>query len=517
MVQDALPVLQDASCNDGCGVSSLPVSRVAMTENLERLLTPQLHGKEPIFTSRLQPPKPEEKVYALSPAQLQEIRDRRGSVVDLHPGMGGVAPDALREFIAEGAPLTSLDFMVTRDCNFACTWCYAGSKPGEQDFLPFAKLEELTADAADAGVRLFILTGGEPLVYRDPALGNVRFRGDHFFQVADMIAQTYKGTAITPKILTFDDVALINECVAGMFAERGIGLCTKGDTLHPELQDFKVNQPGAFRRMQQGYQRLRDAGYGSDPALRLVVNSVLDQTTFDGMVDVHDWVLDNGWDHSIVPIHYCGNAGDEDQEAGIHSPHVKVLYELLARIDAEHFDMLWEPWSAFTYDKTCNRNMSGLHIRANGDVTACSESPGRDETRRYTFGNVFEPGFSLLALARSEELARYRMEFAGGTGEYVCAPEVCDLNANDLCRGGCAVRSAYSYVDRDTGLIVESPQVHKYSDKREDPLCPAWTVLAQRQGVLQPGLLEGIHTRLVERTQDPRVTLEAFPYQERAV
>ncbi len=511
-ILDGSSPLEDA-CADGCSPVPRVESKVPMTDTLAALLEPKLHGKEAIFTDTLLPPAEGERVYDLSEGQIADIRARRGAVVDLHPGMGGVAPGALREMIDAGRPLTSLDFMVTKACNFECTWCFAESGPSERDFLPYGVLRELTRDAAEVGVELFILTGGEPLMYRDPALGRQGKRGAHFFRVVDMIRDTYKGTGIDPKILTFDDVALITPEIAKMFAERGVGLCTKGDTLIAELQDYKVNQVGAFAKMQEGYANLVAAGYGRDPALRLVVNSVLDHTTFDGMMDVHAWVMDRGFDHSIVPVHYCGNAGDEDQEAGIHSVHVKVLYDLMTRVDREHFGVDWEAFSAFTYDKTCNRNMSGLHIRANGDITACSESPGREETTAYTFGNVNDPDFSLAKLARSPELAAYRGRFAEGIGTYVCAPNVCDLNAEDLCRGGCAVRSAYSAVDVETGLIVANDDPHNYSRRREDPLCPAWTVLAERQGVLLPGLTRSIHERLVAKTTDPRITAEAFPFE----
>jgi hypothetical protein len=179
-----------------------------------------------------------------------------------------------------------------------------------------------------------------------------------------MIREIYAEKGKIPKILTFDDVALITLAIAQQSAENEVGLCTKGDTLHPELQDYKVNQRGAFQRMQQGYRNLMDAGYGRDPKLRLVVNSVLDQTTFDGMLDLHMWVMENGFDHSIVPVHYCGAAENEDQEAGIHSPHVKVLYDLISRIYKSFFGLEWTPWAAFSYNKTCNRNRSGRDIRA---------------------------------------------------------------------------------------------------------------------------------------------------------
>ena len=425
---------------------------------------------------------------------------------------GGIAPYKLRDMMGDGALLTSLDFMLTQSCNFECTWCFAESSPLKQTFLPFKNLVELTKDSSDIGVNLFVLTGGEPLIYRDPALGRSTKRGDHFFQVVEMIRDTNRKKENDAKILTFDDVALITPEIAQRFADNKVGLCTKGDTLNPELQDYKVNQQGAFEKIQKGYENLISVGYGSVPELRLVVNSVLYHTTFVGMLDLHMWVIERGFDHSIVPVHYCGNAGDDDQEAGTHSPHVRVLYGLLTRIDAKFFGVEWESFSAFTYDKTCNRNISGLHIRANGDITSCSESPGTNETTNYTFGNILtDENFSLKVLVNSERLANYRIEFAQGHGDYVCAPQICDLNAEDLCRGGCAVRSAYSKIDTDTGLIIQNENPSNYSKRREDPLCPAWTVLAERQGILKEGLREEIHHRLLEK--NTRVNIIDFPFE----
>jgi radical SAM protein with 4Fe4S-binding SPASM domain len=488
------------------------MTKVPMTESLRRLLDPRLHGKEPIFTGELEPPAPGEKVYSLAPEEVRRIRELRGATVDLHPGMGGIAPETLIEMIRGGTRLTSLDFMITKGCNFECTWCFAGSGPRQSDFLPFSVLRRITEEAAELGVKLFVLTGGEPLVYRDPALGRPAGRGDHFFQVVEMIHEVYADAGVTPKLLTFDDVALVTPEVARRFADLGVGLCTKGDTLIAELQDYKVNQVGAFEKMQAGYRHLKEVGYGDDARLRLVVNSVLDHTTFDGMLDLHLWVMENGWDHSIVPVHYCGNAEEDDQEVGIHSPHVKVLYDLLARIDEDRFGISWTPYSAFTYNKTCNRNRSGLHVRADGEVTACSESPGREATDRYTFGNVLGEGFSLREVVEGRKLTAYREEFATGYGTYVCSPEVCDLYANDLCQGGCATRSAYSRVDREQGLITRNSDPENYSRHREDPLCPAWTELAIHQGKLRPGLLEEIHARLLARSE--RIAAAEYPYGE---
>lgn len=468
---------------------------VPMPEHYRNLI---LFKKEAIFTSPLRKPVPGEKVYSLTETQIKEIRSIRGMRDELDPGMGGVVPSKIRSWMDEGIKLTSLDFMLTKRCNFKCTWCFAASGPQESEYIPFDRIESAVSQAAKIGTKFYILTGGEPLMYRDLA------RKKGFFDVVDLILDTYSRKNETVKILVFDDVALVTPAIAAKLAERRVALCTKGDTLDAGLQDYKLQTPGAWRQMMKGYENLWKAGYGDKNGPAIVVNTVLDHTTFEGMVDLHVWVKEHGMEHSIVPVHYCGNAVGEDQEAGIHSPHVKVLYDLLSRIDRDMFGDVWTPWSAFPKNKTCNRNMSGLHIRANGLVTACSESPAMDpndphKTDRYIFGNINQT--DIKDIVDSEKLAGYRKEFQAGAGEYVCNSEVCDLYRNDLCRGGCATRSAYSAMDYQTGLISSSTDRHRYSQFREDPLCPAWTLLAQKQGVLRPGLLEEIHVRLIQTSQ----------------
>ena len=76
--------------------------KVPMTPTLEKLLNPDLFRKEPIFTRPLTPLAEGERVYELSPEDINAIRERRGAVIDLHPGMGGIAPDKLISMIGSG-------------------------------------------------------------------------------------------------------------------------------------------------------------------------------------------------------------------------------------------------------------------------------------------------------------------------------------------------------------------------------------------------------------------------------
>ena len=171
------------------------------------------------------------------------------------------------------------------------------------------------------------------------------------------------------------------------------------------------------------------------------------------------------------------------------------MYDVLAAVDKFEFEDPWTPHSAFSNDKTCNRPGRGVHIRATGKVTSCSESP-LNET--YVFGNINET--SLGTIVKSNKFQDFREEFSKREGRYICNPNSCDLNANNLCRGGCAVRSAYSRINPSTGLIEQNTNMEAYSHGREDPLCPGWAVLAQKQGVLRKGLYEDLVDKLLSES-----------------
>jgi len=441
---------------------------------------------EAIFTEELK--VPEGKVYELSERQKLEILKLRGEKVELDPGMGGVSPEVLDRHL-ETSRLASVDLALTSACNFKCPHCYRPDDEWGKLLIKFETIEKVVRDANELGVRYFVLTGGEPTMYRD---------GDKdYFDVVDLIQSTCEGA----KVLTFSDVALIDEEKARKLAERKVGLCLKRDTLDHEMQDAIVAVEGGSRDMLKGYEKLFEAGYGKNPDLAVSVNQVLrkgDLNTLDGAIDLHMWVRGNGMEHSVVPIHYCGKAEatEEEQRAGLNPLEVKALYDILSEIDRIFFNDGWEVYSGFPKNRTCNRPGRGVHIRATGEVTACSESPKIDG---YVFGDINKQG--LVEMIDSEKFQDFREEFSERKGEYICNSDVCDLNAERLCRGGCATRSAYSVIDVETGLIVPNKNLTAYSKGTEDPLCPAWIVAAQKQGILREGVYKGMVDSLIGKSR----------------
>jgi len=441
--------------------------------------------KETYFEKPLSAPKAGEKIYELTPGQINEILRVRGAKTELDPGMGGVSPQVLMELLQTSSELVSVDIALTSACNFKCVHCY---RPGEEwgnwsiDFDLICKVVE---QAAELGTLFIILTGGEPLMYSSKSADGKKH---DYFDVVDKIYEIYAKAGKEVKILTFTDVALVTEEKAKKFAEKKVALCLKRDTLDYKLQDEITAVPGSSEKIEEGYKNLFEAGYGKAPRLGVSVNQVLRKGKFDtlkGTIDLHRWVKSNGMEHSIVPIHYCGEAIDEEQEDGIHPLEVKALYDILEIIDGTEFGDPWTVYSPFPKNKTCNRPGRGVHIRATGKVTACSESPLIDS---YTFGDINSE--NLIDIIRSDKFKSFREDFEKREGKFVCNSDACDLNGNYLCRGGCATRSAFSKLNPETGIIERNANMFDYCVGREDPLCPAWVVLAQKQGVLKAGLYE---------------------------
>ena len=403
-----------------------------------------------IFTKPIQEPKKGQKVYNLNDSQISEILRLRGIRTELDPGMGGVSPKTLDDLLNTSSELVSVDLAITSGCNFKCVWCY---RPGEEWGklkINFNKIKKVIEQSADLGVRFFVLTGGEPFVYNDD--------GKNYFDVVDTILETYSKRNKKVNVLTFSDVALIDKVSAKKLADRKVGLCLKRDSLNHEIQDAILNVKGGSENIEKGYKNLFEAGYGKSPDLPVSVNTVLAKNipvkngninTLDGLIDLHRWVRANGMEHSIVPIHYCGEAEDKEQINGIHPIEIKAVYDILSEIDQKEFNDSWTVYSAFLKNKTCNRPGRGVHIRATGKVTSCSESPLIPE---YIFGNINEQDFT--EIIKSKKFQDFKQEFNERKVKYI-SQKIILINIYDSIFNICLFSiNYYKYKSKEILLFV---------------------------------------------------------------
>jgi putative heme d1 biosynthesis radical SAM protein NirJ2 len=136
-----------------------------------------------------------------------------------------------------------ISWNTTNQCNLYCAHCYRDAGARAQEELSTAEAKDLIAGAARAGFRLFIFSGGEPLLRPDlPEL--VAFAAGQGLRV---VLGT-NGTLLTP--------ALARELLRAGVAAAGISLDSCGSEAHDRLRGMQ----GAWRLAVNGMEACREAG-----------------------------------------------------------------------------------------------------------------------------------------------------------------------------------------------------------------------------------------------------------------
>jgi len=101
-------------------------------------------------------PSPEEAVEKLERAGIATHRETAlGSLRALRTRLDGQAQQGL----------VNAYLHMTYDCNLACSHCYAEAGPGRSSCMSVEGAERLAREAASAGFRKVVVTGGEPMVH----------------------------------------------------------------------------------------------------------------------------------------------------------------------------------------------------------------------------------------------------------------------------------------------------------------------------------------------------------------
>jgi radical SAM protein with 4Fe4S-binding SPASM domain len=149
---------------------------------------------------------------------------------------------------------TLVSFAVTRECNLACKHCYSESvdSPHPRE-LNTAEAKRLISQIAEAGTRILILDGGEPLMRPD------------IFE----LVQHARSSSLTTVMGT--NATLISPEVAVKLVEADIqGLAISLDGADAETHDAFRGVEGAWEDTLQGIENVRRAGipFQIAPALR---------------------------------------------------------------------------------------------------------------------------------------------------------------------------------------------------------------------------------------------------------
>ncbi|MDH4182743.1 MAG: radical SAM protein [Nitrospinota bacterium] len=132
---------------------------------------------------------------------------------------------------------------LTRNCNLSCVHCYAGAQA--RQFSGELTLDQALATAesmAEAGVKMVVLSGGEPL-----------FRAD-IFTIAERLKELGVIISLSSNGTLFDKAATEKIAKTG-FSYVGVSLDGLGAT-----HDMFRGCPGSFEKAVQGVKNLKEAG-----------------------------------------------------------------------------------------------------------------------------------------------------------------------------------------------------------------------------------------------------------------
>jgi MoaA/NifB/PqqE/SkfB family radical SAM enzyme len=243
--------------------------------------------------------------------------------------------------------LLSLELELSRECNLRCVYCYANSGKKLHNELGREEIFDALGQAIDLGARrIIIIGGGEPLMY--PGVWEImEFLHERGIQI-DLFTN---GTLITV------------ENARRLFA-LGVSPVVKMNSLREEVQDLLVAVPGSFRRIQQGIEHLRAAGY-PHPKHSLGVETIVCAQNIAELPEMWVWARERG----IVPyfemITFQGRA---KKNLGLNVPaaDLHALFLELSRIDRERYGFVWEPHPPIAA-LACNRHEYSCTLNAQGD------------------------------------------------------------------------------------------------------------------------------------------------------
>ena len=165
-------------------------------------------------------------------------------------------------------PPSFLVLSPTKACNLHCLGCYASSDPHSSEKLPFDVARRILKEGHDLlGIRFIVISGGEPLMYRDSGKGLL----DLVEEFNDMF------------FLMFTNGTLISKHTARRMAKLGNitpAISVEGYELETDLRRGK----GVFKKILRAFENLREAGvpFGiSVTATRSNVNVLLTDEFYD--------------------------------------------------------------------------------------------------------------------------------------------------------------------------------------------------------------------------------------------
>ena len=273
-------------------------------------------------------------------------------------------------------------WIVTRQCNLKCPYCFAEAGEKDPDELTTDEAIRVLDDLADSGVLFVTFLGGEPLMRKD-----IYQLLEHASSLGMYTALLTNGLNVTEKT-----VARIKAAGVEMF---GVSIDHDDPALHDAVRGVKGSQQRALAALQMA----RDAGMRT--SMRVVVN----EGSEEAVPRLYEWAKQNGLSELILlPEFMVGRAASAEsverdlqikarfqrvenrlRELGAPLPENKVVcaqgIELTTLDDRDV--RAREHDTGFQQARGCKVGKYMISIQPNGDVFSCPFVPYKIGSLRH--------------------------------------------------------------------------------------------------------------------------------------
>jgi putative heme d1 biosynthesis radical SAM protein NirJ2 len=328
-----------------------------------------------------------------------------------------------------------ISWSTTNACDLNCPHCYRDAGKAAPNELTTSEAKTLLEQISEAGFKIMIFSGGEPLLRKD------------IFELVEYAA----GQGLRPVFGT-NGILLTRETVQRLKDSGAVAMGISLDSTDPEKHDSFRGIPGSFDKTVNGMKNCKEAG------LRFQIHTTVMDWNYDEIEQVTDLAVELGASaHHIFFLVPTGRAAH--LASGIMN--AKKYEELLERIIDRQNEVPIElkPTCApqfmriakqkgikMRFTRGCIAGITYCLIGPTGDVQPCAYLDMK-------LGNVRERPFTDI-WQNSPVFERLRtMDYTGACG-------ICEYK--DIC-GGCRARAAYyhkgDYMASET-WCTHRPSIH---------------------------------------------------------
>lgn len=343
-------------------------------------------------------------------------------------------------------PITQIDIIVTKRCNFNCKHCYLDFEEKITENIDIEKWIQACDKLSHYGLQSVVITGGEPLTC-----------SNLITLIIHLLQKNIKVIMLTNGYLF--DKSFID---ALQPYKKLITIQVSLDGSNPTSHDHQRNKQGAFEVTTQNVRLLKENG------ICVVLSMVLSDFNSEDILDGSMFMLarDLGVDMLGITPHIIKNGNAIDSNIEIDE------YKLLDIVDFVHNYEFDDSFPIITISgppsitkelslshldinrPRCRRGINSFAIRPDGRIVTCSDF-AEIHYNEYDYGNIFETDFPLIIRKAKEVQESIMRQYSRIKG--VCS--VCTALKN--CGGACRADAYAEYGD----ILAPYPLCQKLFEK----------------------------------------------------